>query len=145
MPGHSMGGVPDLTSPAGPNPLLTTLPSLLYLCAFTSSEAIMSGRSILAALLGAVVFFVWGYLFYTVLPWSQTVMHPVPNVGAITPALADAPSGTYFYPDLIHTGKPLDQPSTMDAWNDLYRKGPLYEIRVHHGVSELTSPSLFIS
>jgi hypothetical protein len=104
----------------------------------------MSGRSILAALLGAVVLFVWGFVFWTILPWSMQTIRPLPNHAAIASAVTEIPTGTYFYPDISHTGLPTDDPRTDSTWNEMFKRGPLFEVRVQHEGMDMMSPMMFV-
>lgn len=41
------------------------------------------GRMLLGAIVGGVVLFVWGYVFWGVLPIAENIVLPVPNEAAV--------------------------------------------------------------
>lgn len=58
-------------------------------------------RLILGSLLAAVIVFIWGFLYWNILPFRNSATLPVPDEAALTQALEAFPeTGTYQIPDL---------------------------------------------
>jgi hypothetical protein len=60
----------------------------------------MAIRLVIASILAAVAMFMWGFLFWGVLPLSKSVMHALPNEAEVIRVLQSSsmPTGVYFYP-----------------------------------------------
>ena len=60
----------------------------------------MAGRVLLAAVLSAVLMFLWGFLFWGLLDMSFRLMAPLPAELDVLASLrqANTPSGMYVYP-----------------------------------------------
>ncbi|MFQ5724614.1 MAG: hypothetical protein ACE5G6_08970, partial [Terriglobia bacterium] len=60
----------------------------------------MTGRLTLGALAGGVVLFLWGFIFWTILPFGHWSVSALPNEQAVIETLrkAETPSGTYYFP-----------------------------------------------
>ena len=76
-------------------------------------------RFILGVVLSAVVLFVWGFVFWTVLPYSPSVFQELPNPTGVVAALnQDGPleSGVYMIPG----GDPANEETA-----NRYQQGPI--------------------
>ncbi|MBC8144217.1 MAG: hypothetical protein H7X80_01460, partial [bacterium] len=95
------------------------------------------------SLLGAVVFFVWGFLFWAVLPLGTAAYKPVPNPDAVIAALNGSAleSGTYMYP----MAEDMSADGAMEKVQALHDKGPLFEIRFHKAGVSMMDPMMMIS
>jgi hypothetical protein len=81
------------------NLLIFELRHSLSFFTFTNRRVQM-GRTSLAAFLGALVLFIWGFLSWEVLPFHSKTMHTLPNEDAVVTTLksGNAESGTYMIP-----------------------------------------------
>ena len=81
-------------------------------------------RILIGSIVGAVLLFLWGYVFWTILPFSMKVIKPLPNEDAVVAAMqaSDAASGVYRIP-----GPPADakDPAVMEAYAQEFGEGPL--------------------
>jgi hypothetical protein len=63
----------------------------------------MSGRALLASLLGAIAMFLWASLAHTVLPLGEVGIHEIPHEAPVLDALhasIGAAAGLYFFPGM---------------------------------------------
>ncbi len=60
-------------------------------------------RALIGIVLAAVVMFVWGFLFWTVLPFSKAILRNAPDEGALAQALSQElkEPGVYVLPGMI--------------------------------------------
>lgn len=84
------------------------------------------GKLLLGALAGTVVLMIWGFLFWSVLPYGSLVMKGLPDGEAYASALAESvpETGVYQYPAF-----PAD--ATEDEMGRFYaehKRGPLVQI-----------------
>jgi hypothetical protein len=98
-------------------------------------------RVFVAALLAGAVVFVWGFVWWTVLPFSGWVMKPVPNEQAVSGVVkASLPeSGHYFYP---YAGDGAT-PEAQEAMLKQYQEGPSMTIIYHKEGMVPMSPTFF--
>lgn len=85
-------------------------------------------RTILAALLAAVVMFQWGWLYWGVLPLADRVTHRIPQEDAVVQVLAEnlSESGAYYFPGRPqHDDRPPNPNETEAAWNEKHAAGPI--------------------
>jgi hypothetical protein len=102
-------------------------------------------RVILAALLAAVAFFLWGYLFWMVLPLGSAALEEEPFGGeslanGMTKVLPN--TGVYFIPF-----PPNPQTVTekeREAFEERHRQGPIVRIFYTKAGTEPAGPSLMI-
>jgi hypothetical protein len=89
----------------------------------------MTGKLFTGALVGALVLFMSGFIWYGLLPFADASFAQLPNEPAIVQTLqsSNLESGTYIYPKMIRDGGP----TSMDEWMALHEKGPLFEVRYH--------------
>ena len=55
------------------------------------------GKVILAAVLGAVVLFIWGFASWMFIPWHNATMQPMPDEQATFDLLSKLPEGKGVY------------------------------------------------
>ena len=80
-------------------------------------------RMLLGTVVGGVVLFVWGYVFWGVLPIAENIVLPVPNEAAVAQMLKDniPSSGVYYIP-----GEGAKEMSA--AWVEKHKAGPIAQI-----------------
>ena len=83
-------------------------------------------RVVIAVVLSAVVQMIWGFLFWAVLPFSQTIVQELPDEGRVMAALQETvmESGHYFAP---HPSRAKSS-AGEEAFLKEHRRGPLVEI-----------------
>ena len=83
-------------------------------------------RVIIAVVLSAVVQMTWGFLFWAVMPFSQTIVQELPDEGRVMAALRETvkESGHYFAP---HPSRGKDSQGEKAVMEEI-RQGPLVEI-----------------
>lgn len=87
----------------------------------------MLKRAMLAAVLGAVVLQLWGFIFWGVLGGAQRVGHRLPNEAAVIAALASGegtPSGTYLVPAMTGVPDKDGKPTKNENYAAEHEKGP---------------------
>ncbi|GIK19783.1 MAG: hypothetical protein DYG93_09215 [Leptolyngbya sp. PLA2] len=89
----------------------------------------MAVRVVGGALVGAVVAFMWGFVFWTVLPFSDQAITRVADEGALSESLRQhvGASGAYAlpYPD-HHEGMTAEQKKMADTiWKGKHEMGPV--------------------
>lgn len=86
-------------------------------------------RFLIGVVLGAVAWFVWGFIFWSLLPYAQSVFQTIPNEAAVVQVLrANLPdSGPYLIPG----GDAMDE-----AWAERHRQGPLGVLMYHAAGAE---------
>jgi hypothetical protein len=103
----------------------------------------MGGKTITGALVGAVILYVFGFLWYGMSGIGESSFSSLPNEETVVNTLTGAglTSGTYIYPRMERNGEPI----SMDDWTALHAKGPLFEVRYHADGVEPMSATMFIS
>lgn len=98
----------------------------------------MTLRVLLGGLLGGAVLFVWGFVFWAVLPFPKTYMPTLPNALAVAHALDAAipESGTYVFPPRSD--------ASPDAMKAAYARGPVGTIAIHKGGVDMEDPMIFV-
>lgn len=98
----------------------------------------MQLRVLLAGLAGGVVMFVWGFVFWAVLPFPKMYLPPMPHESAVRQALDNAlpASGTYVFPSRTE-----ENHDTMKA---RYAEGPVGTIAFHKGGVDMEDPSTYV-
>ncbi|MBI4467258.1 MAG: hypothetical protein HY656_07520 [Acidobacteria bacterium] len=81
------------------------------------------GRMLLGALVGSIVLFAWGFLYWAVLPIADNIVLPVPNEAAVAQMLKEniPSSGVYYIP-----GEGAKERS--QAWVEKHKAGPIAQI-----------------
>jgi hypothetical protein len=93
-------------------------------------------RLVLGSLLAAFVVFIWGFLYWNVLPFRNAVTLPVPDETA--QALGALPeSGTYQYPDQRGS-------ESVEAFTAKLGQGPVALV-LFHKEGAAASPAMFIN
>jgi hypothetical protein len=80
-------------------------------------------RILIAGIVGGLIMFAWGVIANALIPLHTPSLHNIPNEDAVVTALQTNLStpGVYLFP-----GMPADrQQSTMDAYIQKYKRGPL--------------------
>ena len=83
-------------------------------------------RVTIAVVLSAVVQMAWGFLFWGVLPFSQTIVQELPDEGRVMAALQETvtESGHYFAPHPSRAKSSEGEKALLEE----HRRGPLVEI-----------------
>lgn len=103
-------------------------------------------RLLLATLLGAIVFFVWGALVWTVL--QLHTLHTIENEQEVVKVLSEAITepGVYWFPNLPTNFNSADKQTQEVLWEatmDRHRAGPIM-INFHPSGQEPMPPATFI-
>ncbi len=81
-------------------------------------------KTLIGVILGTVVYFIWGALAWTVLPYHDKTMKPLPEEQLISDTLKTvvAEPGLYFFPNhkSAHGGT-----ADRAAWEERFKKGPV--------------------
>ncbi len=101
----------------------------------------MAGRVLLAALLSAVLMFVWGFLFWGVLNFGGKLMQPLPAELDVLAALrkSGATSGMYVYPMPVD----MKDEAGMKAFEAKHLEGPILQIAYQAEGGPPMPPSIF--
>ncbi len=96
-------------------------------------------RLILGSLLAAIVVFIWGFLYWNILPFRNSTIATVADEAALAQALGSLPeTGTYQIPDL------RSYPSE-EAYTAQLAQGPFALVQFRKGGVNWADPSIFIS
>lgn len=106
-------------------------------------------QTLLGALAGGVVLFVWGFLAWAVLPLHNSSFRSLPNEDAIIPVLRSsiATDGLYYFPGMPEetAGTTDDQKkANMEAWANKHKQGPVGMVVYHPGGVDPMMASQFI-
>ena len=90
----------------------------------------MTGRLFAGAVVGAIVLFLWGWLWFAAIPFGDAPFSKLPNEAAIVQTMVDAKleKGTYIYPRMETADA-----AAMEEWTRQHKQGPLFEVRYHPG------------
>jgi hypothetical protein len=77
-------------------------------------------RVVIGSFLAAVVFFFWGFLYWTVLPLAKVMMPKHPKEELVVAALDEhtPTTGVYFFPGLV------EGDDTGEKWAEAHTRGP---------------------
>lgn len=105
----------------------------------------MLGRALLAALAGAIVLFIWGAVYWTVLPFGNQVMGGAANEAALVTALEESlpGSGVYVVPWLEEAERGEPGEAAFQSWEQHHRRGPIVQIFYRAEGTEPMAPSVF--
>ncbi len=80
-------------------------------------------RVLVAAVVGGVLLFLWGFVAHVLLPFSEKAMKPIPNEAAVIEAVRGnvTESGVYFIPYLNYMKA---SPQEQQAYADKIASGP---------------------
>ena len=97
-------------------------------------------KILLAALIGAVLQFIWGFLFWGFMPLGKSAVSEIPNQSEIMEFLDGKfeKSGVYYFP-MREAGQ-----SEADYMED-HKIGPLGTIFFHKGGEDMMAPGTFIN
>jgi len=81
-------------------------------------------RVVLAAILGGVLLFVWGFVSHMLLPFSKNATQPLPNESALMSSMQTSipERGMYFFPGIDMSKSPT--PEEQKAWEAKVASGP---------------------
>jgi len=107
-------------------------------------------RIVIAAVVSAVVVFMWGFISWGMLGiWSGQVRN-LPEHERVTAVLMETlpEDGAYFFPpmsdDVRHSDKAIRDAAT-ERWQADHRRGPIGMIMINRAGKEPMPPSVFIS
>lgn len=96
-------------------------------------------RLILGSLLAAFIVFMWGFLYWNVLPFRNAVTLPVPDEASMSQTLGALPeTGTYQLPDLRAS-------ESAEALVGRMSQGPIAYILLRKEGANASDPSMFIN
>ncbi|MBV9080531.1 MAG: hypothetical protein JO102_05370 [Elusimicrobia bacterium] len=97
-------------------------------------------KAILGVLVGAVVYFVWGALSWTVIPWHNAAMKSIPEERLVSDTLKVVikEKGLYFFPS-----HPAGSAEDEKAWKERYTQGPVGMLVFSPAGREPMGPSMF--
>lgn len=97
------------------------------------------GRMLLGALVGAIVLFAWGFVYWAVLPIADNIVLPVPNEAAVAQMLKDniPSSGVYYVPG--EGAKEMSQ-----AWVEKHKAGPVAQIFFRREGTDPSDPMFYV-
>lgn len=96
-------------------------------------------RLILGSLLAAIVVFIWGFLYWNVLPFRNSAIASVADEAALAQALGALPeTGTYQVPDLRAHPSP-------EAYTAQLAQGPFALVQLRKEGVNWAAPSIFIN
>ncbi len=100
-------------------------------------------RIVAAAIVGGIVWFVWGAFAHMALDFGESSMKRLPDEAAVTSALkATTPDdGIYFFP---YWDEELPEDQQMAALEPLYKEGPVGMIVYRRSVDEVMPPSTLL-
>ncbi len=109
-------------------------------------------RLIVAAVLGTLVVFLWGFITWVVIElWSDDVRELSPEAAAVVMSSIEGSideAGAYVFPPKPALDDP-DDPDAMaaaeEAWMEQVRQGPTGVLLVHPGGTEPMRPSMFVN
>lgn len=80
-------------------------------------------KTILGALAGGIILFVWSFLAWVILPLHAPTLHEIPDEDAIIAVLKPALSSKAVYAFPHNPGMSADQ-AAQNAWTEKSRRGP---------------------
>lgn len=103
-------------------------------------------RLILAALIGAVVLFAWGFVSYVVLDYHWRVVHPMPQEDKVVPMLSSAIPRTGVYLIPVPMADPTAAPTEEEqkAWAAKHESGPIGMVFWRTQGAKPMEPKVFI-
>lgn len=103
-------------------------------------------RTLGGALLSAVIFMVWGFLFWAILESPQGVLDPVPNEAGVMQVLKESlpATGSYFFPS--HPGEEpgTDHAAEFEIYMTRHRAGPIGLIHFRGSGVDPLSPDVYL-
>jgi len=101
-------------------------------------------KFLMGSLLGGLVFFMWQGVSWTVLPWYQNTMNPLPEETLVSDTLKVVlpQSGVYVFPHRLSPRGPIDGAT----WRERMHKGPVGFLTYSaEGVNPLSARALAVS
>lgn len=101
----------------------------------------MAGRVLLAAVLSAVLMFVWGFLFWGIFDFGSKLMEPLPAELDVLASLRQAgtETGMYVYPMPVD---PSDEAASAE-FEAKHLEGPILQLAYHAEGGPVMPPSMF--
>ena len=101
----------------------------------------MAGRVLLAAVVSAVLLFMWGFVFWRLLNFGGKLMQPLPAELDVLAMLRNsgAPSGMYVYPMADGSHDEED----MSSFAAKHENGPLLQLAYRAEGGPVMTPSMF--
>ncbi len=104
-------------------------------------------RVIVAALIGGILLFVWGFVSWTVLTWHNTSGGQLPNEEIVVAAMQGniTESGIYWIPGMAREPAASDEAkkAAEEAWMERHRAGPIGMLVYHPEGREPMMPKVF--
>ena len=98
-------------------------------------------KILIAALVGGVVAFLWGFVSWSALGFSHAYTHEFANEEAVMAALGEAPEpGFYLVPGMRDSSGEMRE---MDAWQEMSSAGPYAQVLLQPAGME-HSPALML-
>lgn len=99
-------------------------------------------RILIAAILGALVMFIWGFVSHVLTPLGEMGLKQLPNEQPVMAAMQEniTEHGMYFFPGIQMNPKPSDE--EQKAWEAKYKAGPIGIIVYSPHGNEAMSPKL---
>ena len=95
-------------------------------------------RVLLGGVIGGVVMFFWGFVFWAVSPFPKQYLPALPDEAAVRRALDDTlpQSGTYVFPSRTE--------ENHDTMKSRYAAGPVGTVAFHKGGVDMDDPMTFV-
>jgi hypothetical protein len=103
-------------------------------------------RLLLAMLLSAIAQMVWGFVFWTSLPITNTMMETMQNEEKVAQVLREEllVSGTYVLPNPNCDAMSSDDPEVKNAFIARHKEGPIVMINYRKEGLDVMSPMVFV-
>jgi len=98
-------------------------------------------RLLVAAFAAAVVLMIWGFLYWTVNPWSRQVLRGIEGEDAVIETLRNAipETGVYFMPSEGMTSE-----TSHESFVEKHERGPIIRLMFRSQGADPMAPSVFI-
>jgi hypothetical protein len=105
----------------------------------------MAGRILLSALLSAVAIIVWGFIYWTALPFGTSSLKALPNEGAVLSTLSQnlTASGAYYFPGMDPNAP--DKAAAEKTYRDKHIAGPVGILMYKKDGGEPMAPAQIVS
>ena len=102
----------------------------------------MVGRILLAAVLAAILMFLWGFLFWGVFNFGGLIMQPLPAELDVLASLrqSGAPSGMYIYP----MPADMQEEGAAEEFDAKHREGPILQMAYQAEGTEPMPPAKLV-
>jgi len=102
----------------------------------------MAVRVVIAAVLSAIVMFMWGFLYWGVLNVTAKIMEPLPREADVLAPLraAQTPGGMYVYPGPAESGS---DDAAQEEWARKVKEGPIVHMSFREQGVDPMAPAMF--